>query len=102
MITINPVLDIEVINAAVYILKNDERIKRYIGEYQSLGIHQTNSLTIKRNQAEVKVTLTGTKGSVYVHCLMQLTMEGEWTLKEILTEEERFVSQWTSSNRQDA
>lgn len=90
VITIYPVLDTEAVEAAVDILKKDKRIKRYIGKYQSLGIHHLDSFLIKKNQAEVKVTLTGNKGSVFVHCLMQLTMEGEWGIKEILQEEERF------------
>jgi hypothetical protein len=90
VITIYPVLDTEAVEAAVDILKKDKRIKRSIGKYQSLGIHHLDSFSIKKNQAEVKVTLTGNKGAMYVHCLMQLTLEGEWAIKEILKEEERF------------
>lgn len=89
VITIYPVLETEAVEAAVAILKKDKQIKRYIGQYNGIIIHLTDSSSVKKNQAETKVTLTGKKGSVFVHCLMELTTEGEWGVKEILKKEER-------------
>ena len=89
VITIYPVLETDAVEAAINILKKDKQIKRYLGKYTSPGIHITDSSSLKKNQEEVKVTLYGKKGSVIVHCLMELTIEGEWGLKEILKKEER-------------
>lgn len=89
IITIYPVLETEAVEAAVDILKKDKWIKSRTGKYNGHGTHHTDSSSLKKNQAEVKVTLTGKKGSVFVHCLMELTTEGEWDVKELLKKEVR-------------
>lgn len=89
VLTLYPDLETDAFEAAVVILKKDKHIKRHIGKFTGPNIHLTKSSSLKKNQEEVKVTLTGKKGFVFVHCLMELTMEGEWGLKEILKKEER-------------
>lgn len=90
LITIYPVIETEAVIAAVGILKKDKWIKKYTGKSDgSLCTHHTASASVKKNQEEVKVTLNGKKGSVFVHCLMELTIDGEWGLKEILKKEAR-------------
>jgi hypothetical protein len=84
VITIYPELETDAVIAAIAILKKDKWIQRQIGKYSGHGTHFTDSSTLKKNQAEVKVTLNGKKRCVFVHCLMELTMEGEWGLKGIL------------------
>ena len=92
VITIYPVLETDAIEAAVAILKKDNWIKRRRGKSNGYGIHHTDSSSLKKNQAEVKVTFYGKKGSVFVHCLMELTTEGDWGIKEILKKEVRILS----------
>lgn len=89
VLTLYPDLETDAFEAAVAILKKDKHIKRHIGKFTGPDIHLTESSSLKKNQEEVKLTLTGTKGFVFVHCLMELTVEGEWGLKEILKKEER-------------
>ncbi len=92
MITIYPVLETEAVIAAVDILKKDKWIKRHTGKYTGHGTHHPDSSSVKKNQADVKVTLSGKKGSVFMHCLMELTIDGEWAIKEILKREARLLS----------
>jgi hypothetical protein len=87
VITIYPVLETDAVEAALAILKKDNWIRRRRGKADGYSIHHTDSSSLKKNQAEVKVTLYGKKESIYVHCLMQLTMEGDWAIKEILKKE---------------
>lgn len=96
VITIYAVIETDAVEAAVGILKKDKQIRRHTGKYDGHGTYHTDSSSVKKNQAEVKVILYGKKGSVFVHCLMELTMEGEWGLKEILKKEERSRSSCAS------
>ena len=98
VITIYPVLETEAVEAAVDILKKDKWIKSHTGKCNGHSIHHTDSSSLKKNQAEVKVTLTGKKGSVFVHCLMELTTEGEWGVKELLKKEARILSPVSDQN----
>lgn len=91
-ITIYPVLETDAVEAAIAILKKDNWIRKRRGKANGYGIHHTDSSSLKKNQAAVKVTLYGKKESVYVHCLMQLSMEGEWAVKEIVKKEVRVAS----------
>ena len=92
VITIYPVIETDAVEAAIAILKKDNWIRRHRGKANGYGLHHTDSSSLNKNQAEVKVTLHGKKDSVYVHCLMQLTMEGEWAVKEIIKKEVRIAS----------
>ena len=87
MITIYPILETEAVEAAISLLRKDTWIKRKIGKENGCSIGHTDSSALKKNQAYAKVTLDGKKGSVFVHCLMELTREGEWGIKEILKRE---------------
>ncbi len=89
VITIYPILETEAVEAAISILRKDTWIKRRIGKRAGSSISYTDSSALKKNQAYAKVTLHGKKGSVFVHCLMELTMEGDWGIKEILKRELR-------------
>lgn len=82
VITIYPVIETDAVEAAIAILKKDNWIRRRRSKANGYGIHHTDSSSLKKNQADVKVTLYGKKESVYVHCLMQLSMEGEWAVKK--------------------
>lgn len=92
VMTIYPVIETEAVEAAVAVLKKDNWIKRRRGKSNGYRVHPTDSSLLKKNQADVKVTLHGKKESVYVHCLMELTIEGEWGIKEIVKKEVRVPS----------
>ncbi|MBD2703344.1 hypothetical protein IC229_22055 [Spirosoma sp. BT702] len=87
VITIYPVIETDAVEAAIAVLKKDSWIRRRRGKANGYGVHHADSSSLKKNQAEVKVTLYGKKESVYVHCLMQLSIEGEWVLQEIIKKE---------------
>lgn len=74
---------------AIKILKEDEIIRHYIGKYKGHSFDQKDLPTSEANPAEIKVTLNGTKGSVFIHCRMQLNKEWQWELKEIIRKEEK-------------
>jgi hypothetical protein len=89
-ITLYPVIETDYSQAAVEILKKDKSIQRQIGSrYPGYHYHSEDLPSLKEALAEVKVTLIGKKGSLYVHCLMELNKQEEWTLKAILKKGER-------------
>ena len=87
VITIYPMLETDAVIAAVASLKKDKWIKSQIGKPNGHGTHHIDSSALKKNQEEVKVTLYGKAKSVFVHCLMELNVEGEWGIKEIFQKE---------------
>lgn len=91
-ITLYPVIDTAPIDAAVDILKKDKSIKGHIGKLTGHGYHQVHWPSSKKDLAEVKVTLSGTKGSVSVHCKMELNNQEEWIVKQIIEKEDRLHS----------
>jgi hypothetical protein len=88
MITLYPLIDTAPIDAAVEILKKDKSVKSYIGKFSGHGHDQVDWPSLKRDVAEVRVTLSGNKGSVSVLCRMELNNQEEWKLKEIIKKEE--------------
>jgi hypothetical protein len=92
MITLYSLIDTAPIDAAVEILKKDKSIKSHIGKFRTHGYDQVDWPSLKRDLAEVKVTLSGDKGSVYMHCSMELNNQEEWRVKEIIKREERLHS----------
>lgn len=89
VITLYPVIETDAHEAAVKILKKDKSIQSHIGKYDDHICHYTELPSSKENLPEVKVTLYGNKGSVYVHCRMELKNQAGWRLKEIIKKEER-------------
>jgi hypothetical protein len=85
VITIYPVIETDAAIAAVAILKKDKWVRSHIGKYINYGTHYTDLDSVKETQ--VKVTLFGKAGSIIVNCLMHLTVDGKWEIKEIIQKE---------------
>ena len=85
--------------AAVQALKEDESIQNQIGKYNGYSYNQKELPSPEANPAEVKLRLNGNKGSVYVHCRMELDKQGKWILKEIIQKEEKQHSPNTKHER---
>jgi len=90
VITLYPMTDTEPANAAANILKKDKSIKKHLGKYTGHGYGRVHLPRLKQQLAEVEVTLLGSKGSVFVHCILALDDREEWIVKEILKKEEKY------------